>query len=246
MTLRLLSYNIRFGGVGREKSLASTIAAAAPDVVVFQEATRPDVIAKLASASGMPHWNASPAHSVAYMSRLPVAHHAWHRPRAVRRALLELVLEGIDTRIFGVHLSAVHSNWTERRRMRELTALLAAIERYREGFHVLTGDFNTLAPGEKLDLRKLPRRLRLVAWLSGRTIRWQTIQIMLDAGYRDGYRSLVPDDKGYTFPTWDPHVRLDYAFVPEASAARLKECRVMCGGEAATASDHFPLLTVLD
>ena len=41
MTLRLLSYNIRFGGRGREQALAETIVAAAPDLVVFQEATDP-------------------------------------------------------------------------------------------------------------------------------------------------------------------------------------------------------------
>jgi exodeoxyribonuclease-3 len=246
VTLRLLSYNIRFGGAGREKSLARTISAAEPDVVIFQEATRPDVVAQLAAACGMEHWDASTTHSVAYMSRVPVTHHAWHKPRACRRALLELVLEGSETRLFGVHLSAVHSNWTERRRMRELTAMLTAIEHLRKGFHVLAGDFNTLAPGEQLDLRRLPRRLRLLAWLSGRTIRWQTIQIMLDAGYRDGFRALHPKEPGHTFPTWDPHVRLDFVFVPEFAAQRLEKCEVVRSGEAATASDHFPVLGVLE
>ena len=45
MTLKLLSYNIRFGGRGREEALAETIVAAAPDLVVFQEAIDPAVIA---------------------------------------------------------------------------------------------------------------------------------------------------------------------------------------------------------
>jgi len=244
--LRLLSYNIRFGGLGREPALVKTIAAAAPDVVLFQEATRPDVIARLAAATGMTAWAATPAHSVGFMSRLPVKDHAWHRPRGSRRALLELALEGTETRLFGVHLTAVHSNWTERRRMRELTAMLAAIEKHREGFHVLAGDFNTLAPGETLDLRLLPRRLQFVALLSGPTIRWRTIPIMLDAGYRDGYRSLHPQDDGHTFPTWAPHVRLDFVFVPGAAAARLESCEVVKGADAAAASDHFPLLAVVD
>jgi endonuclease/exonuclease/phosphatase family metal-dependent hydrolase len=48
VTLRLLSYNIRFGGRGREHALAETIIAAAPDLVVFQEATDPAVIERLA------------------------------------------------------------------------------------------------------------------------------------------------------------------------------------------------------
>jgi exodeoxyribonuclease-3 len=246
VTLRLLSYNIRYGGTGREDPLARTIQAASPDLVVFQEATRPDVVSRLAAATGMTHWGSSPAHSVGFMTRIELSHHAWHRPRGSSRAFLELVLKGTEVRIFGVHLHAVHSNWTERRRVRELRALLAAIAHYQEGFHVLAGDFNTLAPGEKLDLRKLPPRLRLLALLGGSTIRWQTIQIMLDSRYVDGFRLLHPKVEGHTYPTWDPHVRLDYVFVAGAASQRLVSCAVVDGPEARTASDHFPLLAELE
>ena len=41
MTLRVLSYNIRYGGTGREAELLTVIRSAAPDLVVFQEATQP-------------------------------------------------------------------------------------------------------------------------------------------------------------------------------------------------------------
>ena len=55
---------------------------------------------------------------------------------------------------------------------------------------------------------------------------------------------MSPDDPGLTFPTWDPHVRLDYAFVPAASADRLKSCRVVVEpGGLRDASDHLPLVT---
>jgi exodeoxyribonuclease-3 len=179
------------------------------------------------------------------MSRVDVERHRWHRPPACRRAFLELVL-GSGLRVFGVHLSAIHSNWTERRRVRELRALLAAIQAHQHGPHLLAGDFNTLAPGEQLDMRRLPRRLRALAWLSGRTIRWQTVQIMLDARYVDGYRMLHPTSAGFTFPTWDPHVRLDYVFVPAAVAERLTQCEVVDGPAGASGSDHFPLLAELE
>ena len=70
---------------------------------------------------------------------------------------------------------------------------------------------------------------------------------MLDAGYVDGFRRLHPDIKGYTFPTWDPHVRLDYVFVPLAFAARLQSCKVVTEAPAAVhASDHLPLLAQLE
>ena len=244
--MRLLSYNIRYGGQGREETLAATIAAAAPDLVVFQEATRPRVVERLAAATGMKTWGSTPAHSVGYMSRLDLSLVEWHRPPACRRAFLELVLAGSNVRIFGVHLSAVHSNWTESRRVRELKSLLNAIAHQQGDFHVLAGDFNTLAPGERLEMHRLPPRLRMLAWLLGRTIRWRTIQIMLDAHYVDGFRALHPDVPGHTFPTWNPHLRLDYLFVPESAAARLRRCEVLDGTAASSASDHFPLVAEID
>jgi endonuclease/exonuclease/phosphatase family metal-dependent hydrolase len=244
--VRLLTYNIRYGGVGRVDALASVVNQCAPDVVILQEATRPEVVEQLAAATGMPFWAAEPTHSVAFMSRRKLRHQ-WHRPRASRRAFLELVPEGEAFRIFGVHLSAVHSNWTERRRVRELRAVLAGIAAHQHGFHVVAGDFNTIAPGETLDLQKLPPRLRAFVYLTGRTIRWETIQIMLDAAYVDGYRVLHPDDRGLTFPAGDPHVRLDYVFLPSAFAPRLHSCTVVNGTPATTAaSDHLPVVADLE
>jgi exodeoxyribonuclease III len=244
--LRLLTYNIRYGGVGRVRPLADVVNQCAPDVVVLQEATRPEVVAELAAATDMPFWAATQGHSVAFMSRRQ-ARHEWHRPPASRRAFLEIVPEGEPLRIFGVHLSAVHSNWTEKRRVRELRAVLAGIAAHQHGFHVVTGDFNTIAPGETLDLAKLPPRLRAFVYLTGRKIRWETIQIMLDAAYVDGYRSLHPAEPGFTFPTTDPHVRLDYVFLPSPFAPRLKACGVVNGTAVVTrASDHLPVLTELE
>jgi exodeoxyribonuclease-3 len=205
------------------------------------------VVEQLAAATGMTAWASHPGHSVGFMSRQAVASHAWHRPERGGRSFLEIVTAA-GLRVFGVHLTAVHSNWTERRRARELRALLGAIAAHSRGFHVVAGDFNTLAPGEILDLGRLPARLRALVWLSGRRIRWQTIQLMLDASYVDSFRSLHPaPEPGYTFPSWDPHIRLDFAFLPAAWASRLQECSVLPAREAVkAASDHLPLLVELD
>jgi endonuclease/exonuclease/phosphatase family metal-dependent hydrolase len=179
------------------------------------------------------------------MSRVPVVA-SWHRPRVSRHAFMELVPEGTDWRVFGVHLSAVHAAWTERRRIYELRALLAGIGREQPGPHALVGDFNTLAPGEMLDFRKLPARLRALVWLSGGRVRWRTIQIVLDAGYIDAGRHCHPDLVGYTFPTWDPHVRLDYLFVPGGFLHAVRRCEVVAHAQTAEASDHFPLFGELE
>lgn len=245
MTLRILSYNIRKGGRGRERALAEVIRSASPDVVVLQEATDPSVTEQLARDTGLPHWGSKRGESLGYLSRRPMDHVEWLKPRVSRHAFIQIVPAGVPWRIVGVHLSAVHAAWTEHRRHYELRALLLAIQQHQHGPHVLVGDFNTLAPGELLDFSKLPARLRALVWLSGGKVRWRTIQGVLDAGYVDAFRALQPDLVGYTFPTWEPHVRLDYLFVPQPCVGRVIRCQVFSANDVREASDHFPLYAEL-
>jgi exodeoxyribonuclease-3 len=213
-----------------------------PDLVLLQEATHPGVVEEIARATGMSEWRAYDRQSLGYLSRLPVAHASWHRPRVSHHAFVEIVPAAQSFRVFGVHLSAVHSAWTERRRVFELRALLRSVQREEPGFHVLAGDFNTLAPGATLEPRRLPLRLRPLLWASGGRVRWRTVRTVLEAGYVDAFRTLHPDEHGYTMPTWDPHVRLDYAFVPADQSQRLVSCDVVNHPDAVAASDHLPVL----
>ena len=222
MTFRLLTYNIWRGGGGRVDAIASVVNACRPDVVVLQEATRPDVVSALAARTGMSEARSFARQSLGFLSRRPVVHAHWHRPRFSR-----------------------HAAWTERRRHIELRALLNAIGAHQHGFHVLAGDFNTLAPGEDLDVRRLPARLRPFVWLSGGRIKWRTIQTVADAGYVDAFRTCHPADAGFTMPSWDPHVRLDYVFVPSAFRDRIAAIDVVRGDAALSASDHLPVVADL-
>ena len=247
MILRLLSYNIRFGGTGREDLIADVIRRCDPDLVVLQEATQVEVVKRLVEATGgLIYWGSRPGHSVAFMSRVEIERHEWHYDRGLQRPFLEILLRDTNLRIYGVHLRATHSNYTERGRMREARALLRCIKEYRKGFHLLVGDFNTLAPGELLDMQRLPWRYRALAFALGGRVTYRTIQIMLDEGYIDSYRQLN-SDPGFTFPTWDPNVRLDYVFVPLAYTDRVRSCKVVTDiPTVIKASDHFPLLAEIE
>jgi exodeoxyribonuclease-3 len=245
MTFRLMTYNIRHGGRGREAAIASVVAASAPDLVLLQEATDPRSVALIAEAAGMEEWRAYAGQSLGFLSRKRVAFAEWTRPRVSRHAFIEVVPAGASLRVFGVHLSAVHAAWTERRRVFELRALLRSVARHQDGFHVLSGDFNTVAPGERLDVGQLPFRLRPLVWLSGGRIRWRTVQTVLDAGYVDGFRSKHEGDMGLTLPTPSPHIRIDYVFVPAPFLDRLATCDVVRHPQAALASDHYPVVADL-
>jgi endonuclease/exonuclease/phosphatase family metal-dependent hydrolase len=235
-----MSYNIHFGGLGREERIAEVINSAEPDLVMLQEATHPMVVERLSELTKMPHVAAKRKHSVAFLSRSAVNHYQWQYHSHLQRAVLDVEIEGV--RVFGVHLRATHSNYTERGRMREVRAILEFIDQYKNEFHVLVGDFNTLAPGELLNMQKLPMRYKVVAYLLGGKLTFRALQLMIDAGYLDCYRKFHTDP-GFTFPAWDPHVRLDYFFTLAATIDRITSCSVMTDiREPAKATDHLPLL----
>ena len=253
--MRLLSYNIREGGVGRAEQIAEVISAASPDVVALQEARHPAVVERIATLAGFPYWGSRPLHSTGFLSRVPVIEHGWRHPPRTRHALLEVSLGDGLPRVFVLHLRAWFSKWNEQRRARELRGLLDGIqeqlvrEQHAFAFHVLCGDFNALAPGERFDPSPMPAWIRGMVWLSGRDIARSTIEMMGADGYADAWRTVHPDSErepGYTFPVWNPHVRLDYVFTPAAYATRVKSCEVRRTPEVArTASDHYPLLVEL-
>jgi endonuclease/exonuclease/phosphatase family metal-dependent hydrolase len=250
--LRLLTYNIREGGVGRAEQIAAVIKAASPDVVALQEAREPAVVERIAKLAGFDFFGSRQAHSTGFLSNVPVIEHAWRQPPQTRHALLEVSFGDRFPRLFVLHLRAWFSKWSERQRARELRGLLDGIqqqlkrENHAFAFHVLAGDFNALAPGEKFDSSPMPAWIRGMVWLSGRDIARSTIELMQKDGYVEAWRTLHPDlqkDAGYTFPVWGPHVRLDYVFTPKEFAPRFTACEVrQSPGEVLTASDHFPLL----
>lgn len=250
--MRFLTYNIREGGVGRAEIIAEVIKAARPDVVALQEARDPLVVERIAKLAGFEYWGSRVSHSTGFLSNVRVVEHAWRHPPRTRHALLEVSLADGFPRVFVLHLRAWFSKWSERQRARELRGLLDGIQQQliRENrafaFHVLAGDFNALAPGERFDPSPMPRWIRGMVWLSGRDIARSTIALMQADGYVDAWRTLHTDlekDPGYTFPVWNPHVRLDYVFTPTEFASRFTSCEVLKSPEKVrSASDHFPLL----
>lgn len=253
--MRFLTYNIREGGTGRVEALAEVISAADPDFVALQEARDPAMVERLAELAGFGWCGSRPSHSTGFLSRVRVAGHAWRHPPRTRHAVLEVRLAGGYPRVFVLHLRAWFSSWSEQRRARELRGLLDGIreqllrEEHAFAFHVIAGDFNALAPGERFDPSPMPAWIRGMVWLSGRDIARSTIEMMRSDGYVDAWRVTHPDSErepGFTFPVWNPHVRLDYVFTPAAYASRVKRCEVRRAPERArTASDHFPLLVEL-
>ena len=146
--MRLLTYNIQHGGHGRIAPLASVINACAPDLVLLQEATDPGNVERLAEATGMADWKAY-WRSIARVPQ-PRAGRLFEVDAAARlAACVHRDRPGGRT---GAHLRRAPERGPRRvdraaPRVR-VAGAAARVERHQDGFHVLSGDFNTVAPGE--------------------------------------------------------------------------------------------------
>ncbi|MBI5879630.1 MAG: endonuclease/exonuclease/phosphatase family protein [Chloroflexi bacterium] len=245
-----MTYNILDGGRGRADAMRAVLDAAQADIVLLQEVAEAEVVTRLAAALGYAGFVAEanqPRHKIALLSRLPVLHHAAAHPFPLRSTLLEarLVLPtGAPLHIFGVHLVAPsHVELFERWRILELGVILRRATVAPNELCLLAGDFNAIAPGDRVDLAPLPGWLRAAIRLQGGRASTGAIASLCAAGWHDVYRELHPDDDGFTLPSVCPNARLDYVFVNDALRGRLTACDVLDAPEAVrSASDHLPVI----
>jgi endonuclease/exonuclease/phosphatase family metal-dependent hydrolase len=249
VTLRIATYNIRKGGSRRRAAIADVLTALDADVTVLQEATDRGVIDWLAVATDSEVKIAEAGRSVAILARASAGACAgrWHRlPTGRSFAEVDLAERGI--RLFGVHLSAGLSGRGERRRSLEVERLLAiAADPPGPARTLIIGDFNAVSPSDALKVATLPSWIRLLLRIDG-GISTRVIGRVLTDGFVDAFRLLNPTESGATIPAAAPTVRLDYVMLGRSLVPEVASCRI---GDASlptllAASDHLPLLTVLD
>lgn len=166
---RILSYNILVGGTRRVEQITKIISSAHPDIVGLVEAN-PRIVEELANRLGMEHrisrypeerqnWQ------TALLSRLPIVRTYSHvRPGILTHALLEVSLEergGHGLTVFVTHLTAAFSygRGGDGIRRREVQEILRIMETKRGTPHLLMGDFNSIAPRDRLKAGTLLRYL---------------------------------------------------------------------------------------
>jgi exonuclease III len=146
--------------------------------------------------------------------------------------------------VFGLHLAAYYPWFLEWLRTYQVRALLRYIRRAAPGWHLLAGDFTAIAPEDPASLAQAPLWVKAQAWFQlGYIPRW-ALGLLLEAGYVDCFRELHPEEDGFTLPSFNPQVRLDYVFASPSLTEALRECQVTTSPKAVTsASDHLPVLT---
>jgi endonuclease/exonuclease/phosphatase family metal-dependent hydrolase len=244
--MRIVSYNIRFGGRGRVRLLGGVLADLEPDVVLLQEATHSIAVDGIARIARLDHVYRRPGWSVAALLREPARGHEWHR-QVGSRGFLEVSPRGEPKlRLLGLHLPSGMSRRGERARLRHVDALLAWAGGRADDHTLIVGDLNAVAPGDEPLVAAMPLWLRLLLRFDG-GIHTDVHERLAAAGWIDAFRRLHPGDPGFTLPAIGPQVRLDYALVPEPIIERVAACApVRHLPLAARASDHLPLLTVIE
>ncbi len=159
---RILAYNILVGGTQHIEQLTSIIRSTHPDIIGLVEATNPQVVEELANRLGMEfrltgQGKRAKDWQLAVLSLFPIIQARVHTHPNIftRQHILEVCVEepgGNPLTIFVVHLTSrfhkgFESNRTRRREVQEILDIMAS----QKGTpHLLMGDFNSLAPGERL------------------------------------------------------------------------------------------------
>jgi endonuclease/exonuclease/phosphatase family metal-dependent hydrolase len=194
-----MSYNIYLGGAGRMEPITSVVRDVRPDLLGIQEADDETAVARLAETLGMDYVYglANTIHNVAFLSRFPiVSSHNHPHPGILRKTMLEVQVRlpgGTDLTVFVIHLNATATIGGERRRLREMGAILQSIGPRATVPHLMFGDCNSLGPGDSIVFKSLTAhyasRMRMVVRAepgAPRRERQITIGALLDRGVRSG------------------------------------------------------------
>ncbi|HKD75484.1 MAG TPA: endonuclease/exonuclease/phosphatase family protein [Ktedonobacterales bacterium] len=169
-TITIMTYNILVGGKdGRMPAIEAVIRECDPDVVGVQEANDIAACYALADRLGMECVTgyAAGGYHVGLLSRWPIRSWANYSRPWFQKTLIEAVIdipgEPVPWHVFVGHGTAefAQAYKAERRRARETRTFIEcmALARAQEHPHVLLGDFNALAPGERLNVAELIARV---------------------------------------------------------------------------------------
>ncbi len=243
-----MTYNILDGGENREAHILEVLQTAKPDVVVLQEVFTEEFLNVLSQSLGMNYCigSGNKKRKVVLISKLPILSFKSHHPNfPIWRNFIDAKIEYDSNqiiRIVGVHPIANLGIPFEIWRLWEARYITNHIQDSQNELYLIAGDFNAIAPREKVRTENMPNWLKWIIYLQGNRVYHFSIKMFLYAGFTDCFRFLNSDD-GFTLPPPKPNARLDYIFVSAKMKAYLKKCWVVREPSSVNlASDHFPVI----
>lgn len=246
-TLKILTYNLEFGGRKQLEAISQLLAHINADVIGLTEADDPEVVQILADRLKMQQiWGeGSGERHIALLSRFPIKAWQIYNQPPLTQAALRAVLQtpSGNLTIYNVHFLPFLLLPFEVRRWQAAGKLLQIIQNKPPDSHLIIGDINAIAPGDRVLQHKNPKRMRQLMMLQFRLIFRFAMPRLLQAGYTDCFRHLHPHKDGFTWWTINPTTRYDYILADGRMLPKLQSCRVVDDHPAVyNASDHFPLL----
>lgn len=249
--MRIVSYNILDGGVGRADPLAEVVLAQRPDIVVLVEADDPVVVERLAMRTKMDYIHATGGKKgAALLSRWNIRQtidHAAVLGGGFKSFLEATVVEpsGTEWVVGVIHLHERAFEADEKVREGQLEKVLEVFRDRRDQRvpHLLVGDFNSNSPVQQIDPAKCKERTREAWEANGGSIPRRVVQRLLDVGYVDTLDVVSPTvaRSTGTFTTQAPGQRIDYVFAWGFAPAAIKSAWVEQDRLATYASDHYPV-----
>lgn len=245
MKIKVMTYNIQEGGVGREAALIALIVDVNPDILVLQEVTVATPIPAIAHALNA-EWviapNRSQKRNIALITKFQIKTWEDSAQFPLFRSLLMATLVTPNKRkiaVFGLHLGLLYDLW----RWWEIRTMLRLIHHFLDRkaqtrFSLLLGDFNAVAPQDKVQFGGVSWFYRLVLFLEFAVAPHLSMAEVVRQGWIDCFRRCQPTADGFTLPAHHPNVRLDYIFASPFLAKQLLHCAPL----PAIASDHLPLV----
>jgi len=239
--VRVVSYNILSGGVGRADPIAEVLLAQRPDVVGLVEASDPEILDRIAWRLGFDYVSPPSPDGVwgsALLSRYPVLESTNvtalrdDGPRSFLWATLDHPAGPVDVGV--LHLVSKPRPKREKKRLKQLEVVFDVVGPAIGRPRLLVGDFNAASPDVKFDASKTPARHREAIDEQGGDVPRAAIQSVVDDGYTDAHAG---EQRG-TVTAIDPWLRVDYIFT---SGCRATDRWIETDRLAEYASDHFPM-----
>jgi exodeoxyribonuclease III len=238
--MKIISWNIKRGGAGREELIAAAVADHAPDVAVLVEyfPDRSAPLVELLATQGF-RWThaAEPTDApprVLIASRTPIEPVPPSAPDLeLCNRWAEVLISSHDLRLAGVYVPVTGNRPGRKRRMWQ--AVRAAADRRGSEPYMVVGDWNT---GDfPLDKSRPGRPFKFTG----------EHRELLASGYTDAWRHFHPDTAEYSWYRHDgTGFRIDHAFVSPSLLPRLKDCKYSHDERVAGVSDHSILIVDLE
>jgi exodeoxyribonuclease-3 len=245
-TLRIMTYNILFGGVGREQLIRDVVGAIRPDIAVFTEVTSADSFDLIAEAVG-PHCVGRKGRRnreyPVIASRWPIAECELHGPPWAPQKWIEATVRpygSLPVSVHGVHLVPQPLWPFELWRRQEVGWLLKRLQTRVIAHQIVAGDFNALMVGDTQRQEGAPAWVRAQCFLQGGTTPRWALRLLTDAGYTECYRACHTEEAGFTVPAWNPSARIDYVFASHSLKVALRSSDTLESNTLAGSSRTAP------